>query len=105
MTTEEAASGHFVMGCIHELLPLDGSPETLAALLRHECEQCDGARVLIDLTNNDKIDRRHVDVIVDTVPPHDERWKICLHADTDSSILEYVRKAGYDLVGPLVASP
>ena len=98
MNIGAAPPGHYVMGCIHELLPVDGSPEELAELLRHECDECDGARVLVDLTAEPAVDGRHIDVIIETITPEGERWSISLPTDTDPALLRRLREAGYATV-------
>ena len=97
MTNGDTPPGHYVIGCIHELLPVDDSPESLRMLLRHECDRCDGARVLIDLTEQ-TIDGRHADIIIEAVEPRGERWSIALPSEADPDILDRLRRAGHRIV-------
>ena len=87
---------HAVIGCIHELLPLDDSPEALERVLRHECDECDGVRVVVDLTDRAQIDTRHVKVMIETMDPRKERWTIWLPADVDPTVVDELRDAGFE---------
>lgn len=98
MTIGDTPPGHHVIGCIHELLPVDDSPESLASLLRHECDRCDGARVLIDLSGLRTFDGRHVDAIIEAIEPGGERWSIALPADADPDFLDRLRRERHRIV-------
>lgn len=85
-----------MIGCIHELLPLDDSPEALERVLRHECDECDGVRVVVDLTDQATVDSRHVRVMVETMDPRQERWIIWLPDDVDPAVVEELHRAGFE---------
>ncbi len=87
---------HSVIGCIHELMPQDDSPEALERVLRHECDECDGVRVVVDLTNRAALDNRHVQIMVEAMDPHQERWTIWLPDDVDPTVVEELHRAGFE---------
>ena len=87
---------HSIMGSIHELLPPDESPESLARVLRHECDECDGVRVVVDLTDQTTLDGRHVKVMIESLDPAEERWTIWLPNDVDADVIEDLRSAGFE---------
>lgn len=93
---------HSVIGCIHELLPRDDSPEALERVLRHECDECDGVRVVVDLTDR-AVDSRHVQIMAETMDPRQERWIVWLPDDVDPAVVAELDRAGF--AGRIQAEP
>ncbi len=73
-----------------------GSVGALRAALEHETGECDAPRVVIDLTATDQLGDEQVAVIIELIDPHDERWVVRMHDDTDRSLITRLREAGLD---------
>ena len=86
---------HVMIGCVHELLPTDDSPASLRRLIEHECDECGGLRVVVDLTERE-IDSRHARVLIETIDPRPDGWMIWLPSDVTTAVVDELRSAGFD---------
>lgn len=87
---------HHVIGAVHEVRPTADSVEALRAALEHETGDCHALRVVIDLTATERLGQEQVDVMIELIDPHDERWMVRVHDDADPALISRLREASLD---------